>query len=530
MADREAAGREAQLAGDIGEATLMRLTAEAGLNAAKVAPDRTGWDFCLEPLASPQGPILDLAPGAFRWMVQVKAVQGGKTPIPITLENWQRMVKDSLPWFVFVVELQGREVRAGYLVHVGERLIYAALKRLRRASGPRPKLNKKTMSLPWDGGDRLEPLSGASLLALLKKASGREPEAYALKKQHALKTVGYAGVRGRAHLEVEHVNLPALADFLVGVRDAVPLKSLRLEDVRFGIPKDVMARGEGVLRGPPAPSHAVSTVTLSDRDGGLLQALSFDTRHARTIMPGLPEKHDCLALSRPYLSLTIRPSESSLHFRIDVPDIARPQRFADFGQAAEFASHLVRSREEGVKITLSVPGGVPLELSAGDLKEVDVVQRSFVKALADAWWLAQKIGLSPDTAVAPEAVAQRNIDLVVLREAHTLGRISWSGTFVGDPEPLKGPCGAFDIKVVEVADRIYAAALSLVGEVSIAKSDGVTSMSVKHARAVIEKEVVLPRETGRDRLEAILEEWRGQAESILVERGAVMFFMMPKDE
>ncbi|MGB8931729.1 MAG: hypothetical protein WCC48_10830 [Anaeromyxobacteraceae bacterium] len=531
MGDREDAGYEAQIAGDLGEVELARLAAAAGLNAVRAAPDRTGWDFCLEPLSTPRGPALDLAPAAFRWMVQVKAVQGNKTPIPITLENWQRMVKESLPWFVFVVELDGRRVRACYLVHVGEALIFNALKRLRRASGPKPNLNKKTMSLPWDGGDRLEPLDGESLRNRLHKATGLDPDAYTRWKQHVVRTVGYGPERDRVRLEVERSSLQELAEFVVGARDSLHAKSLHLEEnIRFGMPLKVTRIGPGVFKGPPAPSMATCTVTLTDQSGGLLSSLSFDARHAAAALPGLPEEHDLLTLSRPHLRLTIRTGRPTLNMQLGIDEFASPQRLGDFGPAAEFAAHLIRRREDDLRIRVHSAGGEPLELGMGDVGFGNKVLRSYIQAMADGWWLCTRAGVSEDARVAPDVFASQNMDLFNLRAALSGSPLNWSGTDTDAVELEPGPTGAIDFKFVDLGEVVIAAALTIVGDAKLSRQDGQTTVTVTDGRVAIEQEVVRTRTSMEQQRKSIEAEWRAKAEGWLKARGAVNCFLMRGDD
>ncbi len=217
-------GYDQQLQGDIGQRELLRLAQEARLLPMKPDPDRAGWDFCVEEDEADSNAPLDLRPAARRWMVQVKTVERLESSVPISLTNWQRMAKQPVPWFVLVVEVIDLQPKRAFLVHVGEFWIRRVLERLTKMVGANEgRLNKRKMPLKWRPEDELNPSTGPTFAAALRKNAGAEPAAYAAQKQHLVENVGYDGPRYRGTMRFPFEGFDELAEFAVGLRKTLPI-------------------------------------------------------------------------------------------------------------------------------------------------------------------------------------------------------------------------------------------------------------------------------------------------------------------
>jgi hypothetical protein len=124
--------------GDVGENLVQLWASQAAITANPVRRDEFGWDFCLQirrDLSAPVTEPLDRLPPELTCMVQVKTTAVGSEGEDVALSNWQRMVKDPLPWFFVCVALGTKgEPDGAYLVHVDKTWMERVLRRLRSTS------------------------------------------------------------------------------------------------------------------------------------------------------------------------------------------------------------------------------------------------------------------------------------------------------------------------------------------------------------------------------------------------------------
>jgi hypothetical protein len=185
-------GLESQRRGRVGERLLAALADEVDLLSIKADPDGGGWDFIVEEHEPASDAPLDQRPATFKWKVQVKSIAKLTARPTIKLSNWERMVKDQAPWFVLIVHVtKSIQAREAFLVHIGEEWIGRTLESLtKQASLGIKRLNRK-VPVAWREEDQIEPRTGAHFLAMLRKHTGRDPAAYARRKQQIIDTIGY---------------------------------------------------------------------------------------------------------------------------------------------------------------------------------------------------------------------------------------------------------------------------------------------------------------------------------------------------
>jgi hypothetical protein len=163
---------EATKIGRIGQTSLEKWAAQAGMTANPSFHDDRGWDALVQVNSDEQdgsGP-LDRAPPQTSCMIQIKTTCAQEQSEPILLSNWQRMCSDPIPWFVLAIHLgEDLEPQKAYLVHIDEAWCERVLRRLRELDpSERFRLNKHTISVTWSEEDRLRELHGRELLRLVR--------------------------------------------------------------------------------------------------------------------------------------------------------------------------------------------------------------------------------------------------------------------------------------------------------------------------------------------------------------------------
>jgi hypothetical protein len=327
-------------------------------------------------------------------------------------------------------------------------------------------------------------------------------------------------------VEFEEKNLPLLADFFVGKRGTIPVESIEWVDTRFNLPLSLGKEGKGVLSGSPTPSLGRTELSVLDEGGRILASAECETRHARSVMPNLPEEHDLMALVRPHLQVTISPSKGRFNLSVDMPDLAVARKLDEFGPSAEVAAAMVGNENEDLRIELKSGGGTAVEFILGTPREAPRIQRAYIQAIADGAWLARRAGLPPNLEIVPERLVRQYQTLAFLRSALSGKPVDWSGATDLDLALDEGPCGTVTTSIVEFADRVYVAAISCVGEAQVQEKEDGCTIAVKGARCALEEQATMSKSAFELRRSELLATWKASAEGWLKARGAVNTFTL----
>jgi hypothetical protein len=224
--------------GNLGELRFGELCSQGSMVSNPAKRDVHGFDNLVQVNVEQNAPAHDLAPAPIRAFVQAKATQKRSGSIGIRLTNWQHMVADPEPWFVFVCEVNAeREVTDVFLVHVNEHWMEKALRRLRKWSAKGTELGSKEMAITYGQGDRLPRIHGEELRRRVLGAIGGDARAYRDKKEHFYATCGYSA---EAHpVTVSFPQKPRSERLLewtevaLGLRSDLEAKHVKVTDQRF---------------------------------------------------------------------------------------------------------------------------------------------------------------------------------------------------------------------------------------------------------------------------------------------------------
>lgn len=254
--------------GRLGEETLRKLVSEADAVVTRTAEDRWGWDYMLEyPLPRrAQGAEADREEEVCRCLIQVKSTDSTEQTCAIKVSNWRRLIEASCPAFIVALHFGGgRDCHAVYVLHIWEREMTAALRRIRELSvaGEGDRLHKHTLAARWSEENKLLDVSGEALLARITECVGPSPIAYSERKVKLWKGAGYdtgnAVVTVRFNVPPSYRNRhpdDLLVDSLLGLAPDLQIAGGEVRDLRFGIPSKhpkAISAGSRLRMGPPKP-------------------------------------------------------------------------------------------------------------------------------------------------------------------------------------------------------------------------------------------------------------------------------------
>lgn len=368
--------------GKMGQTFAMHLAEEVGIVVNEATNDKRGWDLLYE-LPRPHVHAitkipLDRRPGRLSVRVQVKAGDNIKAPKTgqaigairdIKLSNWEELVKSPLPAFYLIFDYcDSNRPQHAFLIHVGRELIEKTLKRLRQESikDPNAKLNEKYMQITWTEAERISPIDGVSLIAAIENHVGFEPEKYVREKLKLLAEIGYeSGEKYDVRIEFPTseeggVTAADLADFAVGVRSHLDIRTVTISDNRFHIPteEEILGIGRISLHEPP---HTVAQIAarLRDTSGTNLVDSTCNLLDSTIMFPWLPDIARKLRITSDIFDIILH-TNRTVTFSIRAPKHNETETSLE--DAAKFA-RAVRIAENASK------SGAVLELTHGDKKE-----------------------------------------------------------------------------------------------------------------------------------------------------------------
>ncbi len=485
--------------GDIGELELCRLARQRGITPNRPKADRKGWDVLLElPMVRLANPSfsLDLLPGALSCKVQVKTTMSDNARISLKLSNWHLMVTDSTPWFVARIVLdESLQVVDRHLIHVNEHWTASVLKRMRELDVcEAERLHKHELELKWNDDERLDAPEAEALEQRLRDAIGTDATAYAGTKKRWWQRVGYDESR-RKRVQFTPGESPDFleeqADFAIGLRARLPIARMRVEDLRFDLPKlekDIVFQKDDYIELHEVPSLGISTVRLSRRDRSLVTELACQTHASWLIFPDLPPHRGKVRLACGPCSVIIRVTrpdslpadqlQMTVSWRFGVADdeaIVSVQRSALVARAVRL---LAGASVEPIRIEVEcdfderIRGFERDDFTTPDAVDPGVAR--FWATMERAWIVSTGIGLPADVQAAPRTVAMQQpaIDLMAAALNPDVRTANFR-TIVDRDSEVPDTLGLVVCPTAQIGDHIAGMSLAIVGGTKLEKrTDG----------------------------------------------------------
>ncbi|MEK8020437.1 MAG: hypothetical protein VSS75_026515, partial [Candidatus Parabeggiatoa sp.] len=226
--------------GEMGESTFKLWCSSVGLVANASQIDKTGWDFWVEfPFSSDELIPQDMQLAPIECKVQVKATDGQRKKLQITVSNLKRLIRVQMPSFYCFIEYDGKNVaQSAYLVHVGKELIEKTLKRIREleVNGKGSELHKKKITIHYSEEHRLNELTGECLKAKIESYISDGLEEYVKQKNILLNTLGFENGGGNFKVTISEENpLEKMVDLTLGIRNSLNVSKFECYHQRFGI-------------------------------------------------------------------------------------------------------------------------------------------------------------------------------------------------------------------------------------------------------------------------------------------------------
>ena len=393
--------------GALGESTLTTWAAARGINAQRVTKDSSGWDYLLEfpTRRNREFPALprDREPASISCLVQVKATSTSKLNRPVKLDNWHRLITNTLPVFFLILDFGSADTpRRAYLVPLDATSISRALRRIRELDSRSEGIAGRSLSVICHEENRLDVPNGESLEKAILNHIGTSLEEYIQKKQKWVKTIGYESTTGSFtfKLSVESLNCASLLEYLVdlslGLRPPLAIGPAEIRDVRFGIPareptQEFPAGEIEIVREP------VDQAEVTLRLGTSVVRTRMDMFLPRGLGNALKVELFKILLKGRFFHFLICPSRMSIDFHN--PDFEARVRLYDLYDLARVVLLLGESARIGVGVELNIRPGekAPIQLVLNPCGSIKPEILEFAAIVRDAWEVAKHLEVHETT-------------------------------------------------------------------------------------------------------------------------------------
>lgn len=300
--------------GTLGERYLEQLCAQASMVSNPAKRDVHGFDNLIQLRIEHDAAAYDLAPSPVRCFIQVKATQKRSGSIAIRLTNWQHMIADREPWFVFVCEVNSqREISDLFLVHISEYWMEKALRRLRNCSAKGKPLGRKEMAITYGLGDRMAPVH-AELRSRVLNTIGADSDAYRSRKARFYRTCGYSEETHRLTVRFRKKSMSDhyvdWTDVALGLRSDLDAEHIKVTDQRFG---EAVVTSEGPISLFKMQAKPIKNVQLQLFNSQLGNHSTSAAVFSTAAVPHIPEELSKARLKMGPFSFIIETAKSDDH-------------------------------------------------------------------------------------------------------------------------------------------------------------------------------------------------------------------------
>lgn len=256
--------------GMMGESTFSLWCAESGLIANGSKIDKTGWDFFVEFPFNFNADVNEIHKSAIECKVQIKATDGNKGKIAISLSNLRRLATVPMPSFFVFLEFDGKSTaQRAYIVHVDNNLISKVLKRLHEIEQREfeSKFNQRTITIHYNDSHIMSELDGETLRNQFLSYIGNDMTKYIDNKKKHLESTGYENSYAKINFTaVGEQNVRKLIDMSLGLEECVEITHFKGVKARFGIEsRSPFCEGvEGRLEMPGLQAYTLGKIRFKE--------------------------------------------------------------------------------------------------------------------------------------------------------------------------------------------------------------------------------------------------------------------------
>lgn len=509
--------------GAIGQGAFAFWCAQKRIVPIVSTRDKYGWDYLLQWASPSHDP---LAPPEITCKVQVKATRTRRAFSSIKLSNWARMVKETTPWFIAGIRLEGSSPSEVHLVPVDEQLVARAHKRL--ATTPEGELHRKKMRVTWSARHRLrEPFYDALYRILLEHIGSSQPQYEAQKRlwnqkaydatqeaatttppghrpEASMTAMAIPEFGGTVHISAksEAEVFDRITQLAVGLISDITIdRVVPNPDVELPVdfdPRDLK------LTIPPRERDFETTLTFYDRDRAEQVELVRDVFASQRVALArtLPQRFQRMRFTGPLVTFEYRfgddehPASFSAHW--ELPGVT-PVPLDALAKVARLARMFGNASRSGLGVRVEFPDGTAgaIDLSAApEGAEPDFLEQ--MRAAEDAGTLARYFDLDGRTlTVNTEELRRFQFPLRIFAAAVDRAVADLGVAVVIEPdEPVAGKRSAVILTaVVPLADRVLAGIFCFVGRATWTPMTGASgTMGVEDAEFRIHKTTVMRRD------------------------------------
>lgn len=320
--------------GDLGEVHFSAWCAEVGLIANPAIRDKMGWDFIVEFPFTHEISGLHIHQSTPRCKIQVKATDGQKRKLSVSMANLRKLAVDPYPCFYVFIEFDGsnRPTRA-FLRHMDEDLIERILEIAATTAN-------QTFTVHYDESHLLDDLSGKALSNKIKAYLGTDLWNYVEQKKHFLESVGYTDNEFSLDFKVVgDKGLDEMIDLSIGLKKSTQICDITASRKRFGqeeiLPKLSSAKAE--LSMPELKPFAKAKLIF--RQGSIANDYRFDVDvYVPNFLIDFSHPKFKARFVASFFEMTVSKAEKTMNFEVDFS--SRAFTLAEYRVAFKFLTAL----------------------------------------------------------------------------------------------------------------------------------------------------------------------------------------------
>lgn len=371
--------------GRLGENIFAKMCSEVGITCNPSLEDDEGWDFIIEFDDDKKTfGTFDEKNSGIKCFVQVKSSDSNSNN-RITLRNWDKMIKNSYPVFIFRVEFDGsNNAQKAHLIHIDEELISKGLKRLREIdSNMEFLLSKRKMSYPINSDSLLETLDGIGLKAKITESIPDTITKYISSKSNFVQTVGYeTEIKFELNVESTKSLTPEdlIIDFALGKTKNLKVDRAEVKSKRFGIKSSNEKLQLTNIFIEIEPTGAC-TLSLRNLKTNEKETLILDYYLPNNLAKGvLNSTNYRFVLKDSVLDFEI--SKDSLQFNFSIPSQEKNIPLKEYQNLVKFLRMIKSSKESNSKLKLEMKEKESFKTISLTLNEFDELDSSFLEDYA----------------------------------------------------------------------------------------------------------------------------------------------------
>ncbi|GAF88507.1 unnamed protein product, partial [marine sediment metagenome] len=250
-----------------------------------------------------------------------------------------------------------------------------------------------------------------------------DPQAYFMKKCEWINNVGYDEYRSKVHFTLPKMSydsaMEALVAFGIGVTKEISIDSLRVEEVRFGIPRSLHPDVEPVnprITVSEVPPAGEADVVITGEEGSILFQDSFTYYSPGSLFPFIPFEYWKLRFSSEIMSFILSMKDNRVNMNLDLFQSDKPIGISKLSKAANFIRHSTTSENVTFKMEITINNRtLELHIHSSDFPPINDQLNKILSIIETAGVVFSGFDQFADIEVTPTELMSQSIPLMMMK-------------------------------------------------------------------------------------------------------------------